>query len=285
MSRLTFGLTALARIARGQPRTCPFCDGTDSTVIGREKLILELRQCNACFLKFRYPKDEPVAARAYYEGDYQGGHVTDLPGDDELAGARAQGYRGSQWDFAPKIDYVKSVHPGPRLLDFGCSWGYVVEQFGAAGYDAAGFEISRPRANFGRERLDVSIFDEYAQLERLDDGAFDVIFTNHVLEHLPDIKPAFALFKRLLARDGRLVIIVPNGDGPRARELGGAVISQEHVTSLDARFFATNLPQFGLMPQFCSEPYGGACIGYDSVEQAYAGLQGLELMAVAWHAI
>jgi len=42
-----------------------------------------------------------------------------------------------------------------------------------------------------------------------------------------------------------MVIIVPNGDGPTAREQGAGVISQEHVTSLTARFFSKNLGEYG----------------------------------------
>jgi SAM-dependent methyltransferase len=42
------------------------------------------------------------------------------------------------------------------------------------------------------------------------DGAFDVVFCNHVLEHVPDDGRALAELRRILAPDGVLVIGVPN---------------------------------------------------------------------------
>tara|TARA_Y100001936_G_scaffold254181_1_gene326741 strand:- start:11328 stop:12212 length:885 start_codon:yes stop_codon:yes gene_type:complete len=279
-SHVKFGFKALGYILSGQPKSCPYCDSKNATVMGREKLLIQLRECSECGLRFRYPKDEPEAAREYYEQSYEGGHVTDLPDSATLEAARSNNFVDSRWDFADKIEATKAIHGGPRLLEFGCSWGYVVDQFNKAGFDATGFELSRPRADFGRQNLGVKILDEYGQLEALPDDSFDVIFTNHVLEHLPDLRPAFALFSRLLSPNGALVIIVPNGDGPTARTQGAGVISQEHVTSLTARFFSQNMNTYGFSPKFASEPYTGTLIDYVSDEQAFENLQGEELMAV-----
>lgn len=279
-SHVKFGFKALGYILSGQPKTCPYCGSKNATVMGREKLLIQLRECGDCGLRFRYPKDEPEAAREYYESTYEGGHVTDLPDMAILSAAREKNFVGSRWDFSDKIVATKAIHQGPRLLEFGCSWGYVVDQFNKAGFDATGFELSRPRAKFGRKNLGVKIFDEYTQLEALPDNSFDVIFTNHVLEHLPDLRPAFSLFSRLLAPQGAMVIIVPNGDGPTAREQGAGVISQEHVTSLTARFFSENLGKYGFKAKFASEPYSGELVEFVSEEQAFTALQGEELMAV-----
>lgn len=279
-SHIKFGFKALGYILSGQPKTCPYCGSKNTTIMGREKFLIQLRECGDCGLRFRYPKDEPEAARAYYESTYEGGHVTDLPDMTVLSAAREKNFIDSRWDFSDKIVATKAIHPGPRLLEFGCSWGYVVDQFNKAGFDATGFELSRPRAAFGRENLGVNILDEYALLEALPDNSFDVIFTNHVLEHLPDLRPAFSLFSRLLAPEGTMIIIVPNGEGPTAREQGAGVISQEHVTSLTARFFSENLGEYGLKTKFASEPYTGEIVDYISDEQAFTALQGEELMAV-----
>ena len=42
------------------------------------------------------------------------------------------------------------------------------------------------------------------------DGAFDVVFFNHVIEHIPDDSGALATVKRLLAPGGLLVLGTPN---------------------------------------------------------------------------
>ena len=280
-SHIRFAVRMLGCIASGQPVTCPYCGSRSAAVLGRKKLLLQLRECGECGLRYRYPKDEPTAARRYYELHYEGGAATELPEAAALNNARSQNFAGSPWDFSDKVDMVRKLHDGPRLLDFGCSWGYAVRQFVESGYDAVGFELSRPRSEFGRHHLGVTIHDEYAALETLPGGSFDVIFTHHVLEHVPSLQPVFSMFSRLLDPEGVLVAFVPNGDSPAARAQGAGVISQEHVTALTARFFSRNLGAYGLEPMFASNPYTGGCGRYLDDEQAFRSLQGEELMVVA----
>jgi SAM-dependent methyltransferase len=131
------------------------------------------------------------------------------------------------------------------LLDYGASWGYGVRQFKDAGYDAAGFEISRARAAFGSQRLGVRIVTDVRELMP---ASFDIVHTAHVLEHLADLRAAFADFRRLLRPDGHLVIFVPNGDGRSARALGvkwGPMIGEKHVNALTGSFLERALSQYG----------------------------------------
>jgi len=37
-----------------------------------------------------------------------------------------------------------------RVLDYGCSWGYIVQRLLHHGYVAVGYEVSRRRARFGQ---------------------------------------------------------------------------------------------------------------------------------------
>ena len=65
--------------------------------------------------------------------------------------------------------------------------------------------------------------------------------------------------------------------------MGAAMISREHVSSLDARFFAANLPKVGLAPRFLCEPYDGGSspLSYAEASWAPGSLAGEELMVVA----
>lgn len=65
--------------------------------------------------------------------------------------------------------------------------------------------------------------------------------------------------------------------------MGAAMISGEHVSSLDARFFAANLPRVGLDPQFLCEPYDGGSspLSYAEASRTPGALAGEELMVVA----
>ena len=143
---------------------------------------------------------------------------------------------------------LKTFLPQGRVLDFGCSWGYGIYQLKQAGYDAFGFEISRPRAELGRHQLGVEILDKLDDLQHIPSQSVDGIFASHVLEHLLSLKEIFELFARILKPGGVVLIMVPNSGGKKARDLGirwQAMINEKHTLALDGNFFEKNMAPFG----------------------------------------
>jgi 2-polyprenyl-3-methyl-5-hydroxy-6-metoxy-1,4-benzoquinol methylase len=146
--------------------------------------------------------------------------------------------------------------PDGSILDYGCSWGYGVYQFCQAGYQATGFEISRPRVEYGRRALNVNLTSD---ITTLPGKAFNAIYSAHVLEHIPDPKTALVAFQGLLKPGGKLFLYVPNCSGDNAKRLGvkwGQMINEKHVLALTAEFFHQNLPNHGFSTEFSSSPYG-----------------------------
>ena len=74
-------------------------------------------------------------------------------------------FSGTPRDINTWIGVLQFLRPGGRVLDFGCSWGYGTYQLRQAGFDAVGFEVSRPRAKFGREKLGLNIIDSFDELK------------------------------------------------------------------------------------------------------------------------
>ncbi len=286
MARINFLISVMRRRLAGQDTSCPFCGSGQTSLIGRKALVLELRRCARCALMYRYPKDDVRINSEFYQADFEGGVVTDVPSESRLSELVASEFRGTMVDFSRKIALIKELAPGGRLLDYGCSWGYTVHQFRQAGFDAVGFEISGARAEYGRTKLGVDIVDSFTALDKLAPQSFDVVYSHHVLEHLPDLKPSFATFRRLLKPSGKLIIFVPNGAGEKARRLGtkwGGSISENHALALDAHFFARNLPDYAFTARFATDPYDTplrAC-EFFSTQPAAAPLNGDELLVVA----
>lgn len=186
-------------------------------------------------------------------------------------------FRGGLLDYTVRLAILRGLRAHGRILDYGASWGYGVYQFRAAGYDASGFEISEPRAAFGRGNLGVTIETASGAFP---DGSFDIIHTSHVLEHIPDLHLPFTEFSRLLKADGILVVFVPNAGGKFACEQGvkwGPLINEKHVLALTADFFARGLPEFGFEPLFASSPYSEPARPLS----AELALEGEELLVVA----
>lgn len=244
---------------QGQPRVCPYCGpGSIVKLVRRKKLIVEILQCQTCHLWFRWPADSPHEHDSYYQEEFAGdAPQIILPGGDELRAFENTNFSGSPLDINNKVRVLQALRPGVRVLDFGCSWGYGTYQLRHGGFDTVGFEISRPRAEFGRAKMGLNLIHSFDELEALPEGSFDIIFSNHVVEHLPNIAAAFALLTRLLKKDGFVFHVLPNFMGKKARAgYWLKWIGEDHPIAPAMPFFEYSIPRAGLTkPIFGSDPF------------------------------
>jgi 2-polyprenyl-3-methyl-5-hydroxy-6-metoxy-1,4-benzoquinol methylase len=246
MARLGFAVDCAKSWAAGADTDCPFCGSASTTKTGVKYLLVQARTCGDCGLIFRAPKPDAVANDSFYQESYRQGHTSDVPAPALLEEMRAANFAGHNLSYADRIAFTRRFAAEGRLLDYGASWGYGVFQFNAAGFDAMGFEVSRPRAAFGRAQLGVNLVSD---LDALDVGAFDVVHTAHVLEHIPSPAAPLAAIAKALRPGGHLVLAVPNGAGPSALQHGikwPPLVSEVHVVALTARFLEPTLAKYGL---------------------------------------
>lgn len=199
-----------------QPKVCPSCGINQSSRVDR-KGFHELRRCAGCALLFRWPYETAAEMARFYQREYaQPGLTTDLPDPETLQHLMATGFKGSQKDFSRVIRLFEGlgIPYNARILDYGANWGYGVWQFRVAGYDAMGFELSRPRAEFSKQ-LGVKVFKEWTAT--VSQGPFDVVFSSHVLEHTPNPGSALDDQMAVLRPGGWLVALFPNGSEPFRR--------------------------------------------------------------------
>jgi len=102
-----------------------------------------------------------------------------------------------------KFKFEKHVNAGDTLLDFGCGGGYLLAELEAA--DKWGFDVN-PHARAQAETLGVHTVEAMAQLP---DAKFDVVVSNHALEHVPRPLEALQEICRVLRPGGVCVIVVP----------------------------------------------------------------------------
>jgi SAM-dependent methyltransferase len=242
-----------------QPRACPYsCLPSSLQLICRKKLIMDILQCDVCHLIFRWPSDTPQEHDVYYQHEYAGDSPqVMLPPPEGLRALMRKNFSGSPLDINHKIRVLKALHPTGRVLDLGCSWAYGTYQLTQHGYDAAGFEISKPRAEYGRKQLNQRVIDSLDELYSLPNGSFDIIYSNHVVEHLPDIRTSFTQFARLLDKNGLIFHVLPNFTGKAAQSgLWLKWIGEDHPIAPTIPFFEYAIPASGLHPPtFGSSPF------------------------------
>jgi SAM-dependent methyltransferase len=107
-----------------------------------------------------------------------------------------------------------------RCLEVGPGQGVELRQLSALGWDAVGLERDPAAASVAREASGCQVQVGTLEDQTFTPGSFDLIYMNHVLEHLPDPQLALLKSRELLGDDGRLVLVYPNPESLSARIYG-----------------------------------------------------------------
>jgi 2-polyprenyl-3-methyl-5-hydroxy-6-metoxy-1,4-benzoquinol methylase len=190
---------------------CPVCGSqdihplltvTDHSVSKEE---FNIWQCGNCTLRFTQDVPDAESIVPYYKSqDY----ISHTNTDKGLLNKLYKKVRNHTLEKKAKLiqQYTKSKGD---LLDVGAGTGAFLNTMQVKGWNITGLEPdegARSMANklYGLKLLDIS------SLETLPSNSFDVITLWHVLEHIHNLHGYFKELQRLLKKDGRLFIAVPN---------------------------------------------------------------------------
>lgn len=191
-----------------QTKKCSFCNSSNLTKVDSKFLFTSLLQCENCKLMHRHPKDDEKWLNQFYQSEYkvETHLMTQLPSDSEIEKLKSNSF-SSLRSYDNYLNALFKNKSDLKIIDYGCSWGYNVYKLIKSGYDAVGYELSVPRAEFGKNKLGVPIFSDIDKLPR----AVDVMFSSHVIEHLSNINDFILLSKKFLTNDGVFIAFCPNG--------------------------------------------------------------------------
>lgn len=106
---------------------------------------------------------------------------------------------------------LRLVGEGKRVLDVGCSSGYLARPLVGRGCIVVGIERDEAAAEAAREVCaEVLVGDAESMELPFEPGAFDVVLCGDLVEHLRDPEAFLARVRPLLRPDGRLVLTTPN---------------------------------------------------------------------------
>jgi len=135
------------------------------------------------------------------------------------------------------------VRPGQKAVDLGCGNGSLVRLARAQGVEAFGFDISREHVTIARGLNRVDAFVR-ATAERLPlrSERVDLVFAQHVVEHLRNPSRSVAEWRRVLKPGARLIVLTPN-----ARYPDPCIFEDPtHIRIFDRRSLVDLLGQCGL---------------------------------------
>ena len=196
--------------------TCRLCGGSRTRLLfraanvhGRHILgdeMFEVRECAGCGVVY-----VPAEINAdYYRRYYPENYYEAPPGNPLL---RRLLKRLADCTFRRRLRQILRHQPGGRrLLEVGCGQGGFLSQLPAS-FEKHGVEVNAAAcARIREHHPDIQIF--CGPLEKapwLDTGRpFDVIVLWHVFEHLSDPHVFLRAVTQVLARDGVLILEIPN---------------------------------------------------------------------------
>jgi 2-polyprenyl-3-methyl-5-hydroxy-6-metoxy-1,4-benzoquinol methylase len=174
----------------------------------------------------------------HYAGE-RGEHYTALKQSDPSG-------PGYAVDFAYLRPYLK---PTDTALDFGCGNGGILRLIAQSVQRAEGLEVNPASAAVARAE-NLTVFPSLDALPR--EPRYDVITSNHVLEHVRDVCATLEELRARLKPGGRLVVKLPIDDANAAYQRQWTRDdSDHHLQTWSPRLFANVLFESGFEVQEC----------------------------------
>lgn len=166
----------------------------------------EILECEDCKLLFTSPCPSPDKIGCYYKSeDY-------LSHNEEKKGLFAKIYNKiKKINIKNKFNITVNGQQSTasNLLDIGCGVGDFLLYAKENGCNVTGIEPSEDARKIAEKKLNCKISSP-EELQNIPDNSFDVITMWHVLEHVADLRTEIEHLQRILKKDGKLVLALPN---------------------------------------------------------------------------
>jgi 2-polyprenyl-3-methyl-5-hydroxy-6-metoxy-1,4-benzoquinol methylase len=217
---------------------CSSCGASDDELIcsGREheydnttQELFNVVRCRRCGLVRLNPRPDVSELPTIYPSSYYAYNLVAL----ESARAEHTGSRSLVQEIKRRMyqrRLAQILHQADlgsgtiRVLDVGCGDGRLLEWYrtSSAGHriETYGIDMSERAIEIARNRGHRVVLGRFEEERELPLGAFDLILSNHVIEHVAEPQRFIAHASDLLAPGGLLVLETPNYDSPDVRFFG-----------------------------------------------------------------
>jgi SAM-dependent methyltransferase len=182
--------------ATGAAPLCPVCE-TPTCRMTYDMETYHIFRCDTCGLQFvDFPYDESeIKDMEYYWGE------------DAFSTETATLRRWAESEIAK----VEKFEREGRLLDVGCSFGFILDAAHNHGWRVSGVEISRKVVEryLGEKAKTWDVFNGRLEEARYPDAAFDVVTMFDVIEHLADPPATLREVARIMRPGGLFVVETP----------------------------------------------------------------------------
>jgi 2-polyprenyl-3-methyl-5-hydroxy-6-metoxy-1,4-benzoquinol methylase len=180
--------------------TCEVCGNLSHTKVDAPWPILRCSQCGLTFAPQSQTEDAP---ELYDESFTRASKHPTYEFDGENYSLRA----GQVWSkhFLRLSKYKQSG----RILDIGCSLGFLLDHARQFGWEPYGIEVSPYAVEYAQKKLNIKVEQGILQENTFPGSFFDVVICSHVVEHVPSPRMLLRLIRKILRPGGVVLILVP----------------------------------------------------------------------------
>jgi len=184
-------------------RNCPVCDSSRSVPIFKKSGGVYVK-CINCTMVFLNAVFRDSALEKYYR-TLSAGQAAVVQNESDFYTAI----------YTKGLNSISQRVDGGKILDIGCSSGFFLDLAKSKGWETYGIELGEIEADMCRGKGHTLYTKKLEDLNM--DLKFDAITLWDVVEHLPNGKDQFKLFKDRLSPGGVIFMQIPNSDALAAK--------------------------------------------------------------------
>ncbi len=108
---------------------------------------------------------------------------------------------------------------GKKLLDIGCSVGFLLNEARNCGWEVAGVELSQWAVQYAKKNFDLKLYNTNLEEADIPNDCYDVVIMQDTIEHLLNPKIVLSEIHRILKPGGILYVNTPDIESNSSRLL------------------------------------------------------------------
>ena len=177
--------------------------------------IFSISQCRNCGFIFTNPRPPALKLSKYYDSKNYISHAEKAENIIDKVYNKVRKYTLKK-KYELVLKYKSNIKDSKTILDIGCGTGEFLKVFKNNSWQTLGVEPNKSAREIAITKNELEVLDEQGLFD-FSNEHFDVITMWHVLEHVSDINSHLTQIKRILKKDGVLIVAVPNAESPDAQ--------------------------------------------------------------------
>lgn len=201
-------------------RSCQICGNDEflNYIITKDYFLSQkefsIVRCTNCGFLFTYPRPDPDELKKYYESDEYISHSTAKKNFLTKLYLYVRKY-----SIRKKARLISKYTETKNVLDFGCGTGEFLSYIRDQGVTTFGIEPNPSARDFASRKYNLDIYEGFKSLPEVE-NSFDAVTLWHSLEHVDDLNTVISNIKKVIKKEGIVVVGIPNFESKDAKIYG-----------------------------------------------------------------